>query len=516
MADLGTKLDLARSLFAPAPTQSTATIKGTVMADSSGGSVSVKIGEVEYDDDGNIIVPESELIATIPIIGSASTGDEVTVIVEDGSPTAIAAPGWGDSIEEKTQHITFEDSGDYAGLHIHENASDYTIGSDLYLNSNVGLNLMIDEDLIAQFSPSGIYFAETPNQAGIDLNGEQFFISPPVPHHRISIPYERGSFGITVNDRSFIDALTELYILCTDTAEGSWTDITIAAGVGTESASIKMCGITYSEDPKFTNYTNIDIEARNIGLSLGRGLNINSDPGTSGQVLTSQGSGNPPIWSTVQGGGADPATSAPIMDGTAAVGTSTKYAREDHVHPSDTSKQDTLVSGTNIKTVNGNSLLGSGDVTIQSGSLPFCFAIKGSYGTSATSSTITTVQMTAGTPTGTAGSNVPTSGYISDSTAFEVSSGGIMCKKAGWVSVAGSLYISGGTIQSAAYIFQNNSERFGSGYWGQSTGAQSVRQCQGILQVAAGDVIYIKSRSNGSSTVVANWATYLKVEYLEI
>lgn len=27
-------------------------------------------------------------------------------------------------------------------------------------------------------------------------------------------------------------------------------------------------------------------------------------------------------------------------------------------------KQDTLVSGTNIKTVNGNSLLGSGDITI--------------------------------------------------------------------------------------------------------------------------------------------------------
>lgn len=31
------------------------------------------------------------------------------------------------------------------------------------------------------------------------------------------------------------------------------------------------------------------------------------------------------------------------------------------------SKQDTLVSGTNIKTVNGNTLLGSGDITIQSG-----------------------------------------------------------------------------------------------------------------------------------------------------
>lgn len=32
------------------------------------------------------------------------------------------------------------------------------------------------------------------------------------------------------------------------------------------------------------------------------------------------------------------ATAAPVMDGTAAVGTSTKYARQDHVHPSDTNK----------------------------------------------------------------------------------------------------------------------------------------------------------------------------------
>ena len=33
-----------------------------------------------------------------------------------------------------------------------------------------------------------------------------------------------------------------------------------------------------------------------------------------------------------------PATVAPLMDGSAAVGTTTKYAREDHVHPSDTTK----------------------------------------------------------------------------------------------------------------------------------------------------------------------------------
>ena len=59
-----------------------------------------------------------------------------------------------------------------------------------------------------------------------------------------------------------------------------------------------------------------------------------------------------------------PTTTTPIMDGTADVGSETTYARGDHVHPSDTSKQDTLVSGTNIKTINNTSLLGSGNIDI--------------------------------------------------------------------------------------------------------------------------------------------------------
>lgn len=57
----------------------------------------------------------------------------------------------------------------------------------------------------------------------------------------------------------------------------------------------------------------------------------------------------------------------PKMDGNASAGTGTTYARGNHVHPHDTSKQDTLVSGTNIKTINGESLLGSGDITVGSG-----------------------------------------------------------------------------------------------------------------------------------------------------
>lgn len=91
------------------------------------------------------------------------------------------------------------------------------------------------------------------------------------------------------------------------------------------------------------------------------------------------------LYAPEGGSSVDPASAAPLMDGTAAAGTSTDYARADHVHPTDTSraaashthaiadvtglqtaldgKQPTLVSGTNIKTVNGTSLLGSGNIS---------------------------------------------------------------------------------------------------------------------------------------------------------
>lgn len=46
-----------------------------------------------------------------------------------------------------------------------------------------------------------------------------------------------------------------------------------------------------------------------------------------------------------------PANATPLMDGTAAVGTSTDYAREDHVHPSDTSKQNKLIAGHDIELI---------------------------------------------------------------------------------------------------------------------------------------------------------------------
>lgn len=61
----------------------------------------------------------------------------------------------------------------------------------------------------------------------------------------------------------------------------------------------------------------------------------------------------------------DPATTAPIMDGTATIGTSGKYAKEDHVHPSDTSRV-SISRKINNKPLTGDITLNASDV----GALP--------------------------------------------------------------------------------------------------------------------------------------------------
>lgn len=89
------------------------------------------------------------------------------------------------------------------------------------------------------------------------------------------------------------------------------------------------------------------------------------------------------VWSTsqatwVQAGALSspsPSVTTPLMDGMADNGTEFAYARGDHRHPSDTSKadltyvqsveaakQDKLIDGVTIKTINGDSLLGAGNM----------------------------------------------------------------------------------------------------------------------------------------------------------
>ena len=131
------------------------------------------------------------------------------------------------------------------------------------------------------------------------------------------------------------------------------------------------------------------------GIASGAEVNVQSDWNEADSTADDYIKNKPTIPSAT--------TLAPIMDGMATVGSETKWAKGDHVHPTDTSrvpitrtvngmalstdiwidaahipceggendveaalaeKQDELVSGTNIKTINGQSLLGSGDLPV--------------------------------------------------------------------------------------------------------------------------------------------------------
>lgn len=110
--------------------------------------------------------------------------------------------------------------------------------------------------------------------------------------------------------------------------------------------------------------SNIYISLSNISDSntkqdtLTSGVNIKSINGYS--IL---GSGNLEISTTIP-----TYDLLPEASGTASAGTVTNYSRGDHRHPKDSTKQDTLVDGYNIKTINNVSILGSGNLAIQVGS----------------------------------------------------------------------------------------------------------------------------------------------------
>lgn len=68
------------------------------------------------------------------------------------------------------------------------------------------------------------------------------------------------------------------------------------------------------------------------------------------------------------GGGAVAYEELPIMDGIGSPGTVSEWARGDHVHPTDETRQDLLFGelgpNQNIKTVNNEPILGSGNIRI--------------------------------------------------------------------------------------------------------------------------------------------------------
>lgn len=164
-------------------------------------------------------------------------------------------------------------------------------------------------------------------------------------------------------------------------------------------------------------------------------------------------------------------------------------------------KQDKLTSGTNIKTINGESVLGSGNIAIQSGgsSINYCSG-RGSGTMSGTSSP----------------AKVSVSlNVLSSPEYFTSVSGGIKCMKGGVIMVSGSVYYTtSNSGRYGAYIYNGITEITST--YVNLTASAAVSCAPLITTVSAGDIIYLYERASTSSTVEkANAATHLDIVYLE-
>lgn len=105
-----------------------------------------------------------------------------------------------------------------------------------------------------------------------------------------------------------------------------------------------------------------------------------------------------------------------------------------------------------------------------------------------------------------------------DASAFSFSGGGIKCEKAGVVQINASIYIrvgssSAATGTSGCYVRKNGTE-IASNY-SYTNNAYNTKGCTKIIEVAAGDVITLCSRTSAAGLCYpGNVATYLEVVYL--
>jgi hypothetical protein len=116
---------------------------------------------------------------------------------------------------------------------------------------------------------------------------------------------------------------------------------------------------------------------------------------------------------------------------------------------------------------------------------------------------------------GTTATTVPmTAKNVNTNDVFTLSGGGIVCPYDGTIAISAGVYITpGSSCMAGCYIYKNTTEsvsdmRYLTGQFGASIGTR-------IMNVVAGDVIYLKARSMVNSTAQPNnKATHLSIAYI--
>lgn len=152
---------------------------------------------------------------------------------------------------------------------------------------------------------------------------------------------------MTAADKIKINALT--------TADAT----TAAHGYMSAADKTKLNGIASGAEVNQNAFSNINIGGTTISADTKTDTVI--IVGNNGVTITPDSSNDKITISGTTYAAATGTAGNPKMDGTVAVGTSTSYARADHVHPTDTTRVSTATK-VNGKTLSGDITLGAGDI----------------------------------------------------------------------------------------------------------------------------------------------------------
>ena len=151
------------------------------------------------------------------------------------------------------------------------------------------------------------------------------------------------------NDSGFLTSVPSQYVTDTELATELSGYVEVESGKGlssndyTSAEKTKLGGIASGAEVNQNAFSTINVvdQGHDVDVDIDAGAKQDTFTISAGNNITlGYSAANKEMTISASGGGSsiDPATATPLMDGTGAVGSSAKYAREDHVHPSDTTK----------------------------------------------------------------------------------------------------------------------------------------------------------------------------------
>ena len=342
----------------------------TVLASSNGGSlVNFSAGTKNVFCDypaGKAVYQDANGIVSVPVLNTTSTTSTTPNLTFNASNSGLTT---GASVSGSYLQAVLQNSSGTAGA-----STNFVISNDLGTDSTYYGEFGMNSSVYTSGTPAdffsinnGIYFSGHDGDISIGSgNGKKLYLAWGTTGQSAHVINVTGAIGLNTNITGTSNFGTSGQVLTSGGSAATPTWTTPTTGTVTSVAATAGTGISVTGSPITSSGTlNITNTApdQTVTLTAGTGISTsgtypnftitNTSPSSGGTVTSV--SGTAPV---VSSGGNTPTISMPAAT-TSVNGylTSTDWNTFN-------GKQALLVSGTNIKTINSNSILGSGDLTI--------------------------------------------------------------------------------------------------------------------------------------------------------